>query len=118
MTLEEKIRERINSGENLDSIMEEITSIANKIEQEKKAVGTRESYIKELEDKFYEEASKENPSRNWKIASIITALNYADRDPSASKEDIEDVYEYGSKAIESLLDTAMELNSFLEDLFR
>lgn len=115
MTLEEKIRERVNSGENLDSIMEEIASIANKIEQEKKVVSSRESYIKELEDKFYEEASKENPSRNWEIASIITALNYADKDPS---EDIEDVYEYGSKAIESLLDTAMELNSFLEDLFR
>lgn len=27
MTLEEKIRERVSSGENLDSIMEEITSI-------------------------------------------------------------------------------------------
>ena len=67
MTLEEKIRERVSSGENLDSIM---------------------------------------------------ALNYADRDPSASKEDIEDVYEYGSKVIESLVDTAIELHSFLEDLFR
>ena len=67
MTLEEKIRERVNSGENLDSIM---------------------------------------------------ALNYADKDPNASKEDIEDVYENGTKAIESLLDTAMELNSFLMDLFR
>lgn len=118
MTLEKKIRERVNSGENLDSIMEEIASIANKIEQEKKTVGSRESYIKELEDKFYEEASGENPSRNWKIASIITALSYANKDPSASKEDIESVYDYGSKAIESLLDTAMELNSFLEDLFR
>lgn len=118
MTLEEKIRERVNSGENLGSIMEEIASIANKIEQEKKVVGSRESYIKELEDKFYEEASKENPSRNWEIASIITALSYADKDPRASKEDIESVYDYGSKAIESLLDTAMELNSFLEDLFR
>ena len=49
MTLEEKIRERVNSGENLDSIMEEI---ANKIEQEKKEVGSREKYIKELENKF------------------------------------------------------------------
>lgn len=76
MTLEEKIRERVNSGENLDSIMEEI---ANKIEQEKKEVGSREKYIKELENKFQEN---------------------------------------GSKAIESLLDTAMELHSFLEDLFR
>ena len=118
MTLEEKIRERINSGENLDSIMEEITSIANKIEQEKKVVSSRDLYIKELEDKFYEEASRENPSRNWEIASIIMALNFADKDPNASKKDIEDIYENGSKAIESLLDTAMELTSFLMDLFR
>ena len=118
MTLEEKIRERVNSGENLDSIMKEIASIANKIEQEKKVVSSRESYIKELEEEFYSRVLNSNTSRDWKIASIITALSYADKDPRASKEDIESVYEYGSKAIESLLDTAMELNSFLEDLFR
>ena len=119
MTLEEKIRERVNSGENLDSIMEEITSIANKIEQEKKEVGSREKYIKELENKFYNiQISQNDPTRDWEIAGIIMALNYADKDPNASKEDIEDVYENGTKAIESLLDTAMELNSFLMDLFR
>lgn len=45
------MRERIKRGESLDSIMEELSILANKLEAEKKN-NPRKDYIKQLENGY------------------------------------------------------------------
>lgn len=108
MTLEDKIRELVSDGNSLEEVMDSITRIANKIEQEKSVVNSRDMYIKELENSFIEKAMMPKSSRDWEIAGIIMALNYADKVPSASKEDIEDMYDTACEAFPAILDSVIE----------
>ena len=85
------MRERVKRGESLDSIMEELSSIANKLEAEKKN-NPRKDYIKQLENGYMEKAILPNASRNLEIASIILILNIADSDLDMTREELEDIY--------------------------
>ena len=92
MSLETEMRERVKRGESLDSIMEELSSIANKLEAEKKN-NPRKDYIKELENRYIEKAILPNASRNLELASIIMTLDIADKVPGATREDLEQMYD-------------------------
>ena len=92
MSLETEMRERVKRGESLDSIMEELSLIANKLEAEKKN-NPRKDYIKQLENSYMEKAILPNASRNLEIASIIMTLDIADKVPGATREDLELLYD-------------------------
>ena len=91
MSLETEMRERVKRGESLDSIMEELSHIANKLEAEKKN-NPRKDYIKELENSYMEKAISPNASRNLEIASIIMTLDIADTELDITRDELEDVY--------------------------
>ena len=91
MSLETEMRERVKRGESLDSIMEELSSIVNKLEAEKKN-NPRKDYIKELENSYMEKAILPNASRNLEIASIIMTLDIADSDLDMTRDELEDIY--------------------------
>ena len=91
MSFETEIRERVKRGESLDSIMEELSLIANKLEAEKKN-NPRKDYIKQLENSYMEKAILPNASRNLEIASIILTLNIADTELDITREELEDIY--------------------------
>lgn len=99
------MRERVKRGESLESIMEELSLIANKLEAEKKN-NPRKDYIKQLENGYMEKAILPNASRNLDIASIILILNIADSDLDITRDELEDLYgsinEGMSKMIEEL----------------
>lgn len=109
MSFETEMRERVKRGESLDSIMEELSSIANKLEAEKKN-NPRKDYIKELENRYIEKAILPNASRNLEIASIIMTLDIADKVPGATKEDLEQLYDTINGGVSSMLE---ELTRFL-----
>ena len=71
--------------------MEEFSSIANKLEAEKKN-NPRKDYIKQLENRYIEKAILPNACRNLEIASIIMTLNVADSDLDITRDELEDVY--------------------------
>lgn len=110
------MRERVKRGESLDSIMEEIASIANKIEQEKKEVGSRESYIKELEEEFYNRVLNSNASRDWKIASIILTLNVADKVPGATRENLGQIYDTINGGTSPIIEELTNFLNFVDNL--
>lgn len=85
------MRERVKRGESLDSIMEELSLIANKLEAEKKN-NPRKDYIKQLENGYMEKAILPNASRNLEIVSIILTLNIADSDLDITRDELEDLY--------------------------
>ena len=109
MSLETEMRERVKRGESLDSIMEELSSIANKLEAEKKN-NPRKDYIKELENSYMEKAILPNANRNLEIASIIMTLDIADKVPGATREDLEQLYDTINEGARS---TIQELTRFL-----
>lgn len=109
MSLETEMRERVKRGESLDSIMEELSSIANKLEAEKKN-SPRKNYIKELENSYIEKAILPNASRNLEIASIIMTLDIADKVPGATREDLEQLYDTINEGTRSMI---QELTRFL-----
>lgn len=109
MSLETEMRERVKRGESLDSIMEELSSIANKLEAEKKN-NPRKDYIKELENSYIEKAILPNASRNLEIASIIMTLDIADKVPGATREDLEQLYDTINEGTRSMI---QELTRFL-----
>ena len=109
MSLETEMRERVKRGESLDSIMEELSSIANKLEAEKKN-DPRKNYIKELENSYIEKAILPNASRNLEIASIIMTLDIAEKVPGATREDLEQLYDTINEGARS---TIQELTRFL-----
>lgn len=109
MSFETEMRERVKRGESLESIMEELSSIANKLEAEKKN-NPRKDYIKELENRYIEKAILPNASRNLEIASIIMTLDIADKVPGATREDLEQLYD---TIIEGASNMIQELTSFL-----
>ena len=91
MSFETEMRERVKRGESLDSIMEELSSIANKLEAEKKN-NPRKDYVKELENSYMEKAILLNASRNLEIASIIMTLDIADTELDMTRDELEDIY--------------------------
>lgn len=91
MSLETEMRERMKRGESLDSIMEELSILANKLEAEKKN-NPRKDYIKQLENGYMEKAILPNASRNLDIASIILTLNIADTELDITRDELEDIY--------------------------
>lgn len=91
MSFETEMRERVKRGESLDSIMEELSLIANKLEAEKKN-NPRKDYVKQLENSYIEKAILPNASRNLDIASIILTLNIADSDLDITRDELEDLY--------------------------
>ena len=109
MSLETEMRERVKRGESLDSIMEELSSIANKLEAEKKN-NPRKDYIKELENSYIEKAILPNASRNLEIASIIMTLDIADKVPGATRKDLEQLYDTINEGTRSMI---QELTRFL-----
>lgn len=109
MSFETEMRERVKRGESLDSIMEELSLIANKLEAEKKN-NPRKDYIKELENRYIEKAILPNASRNLEIASIILTLNIADKVPGATREDLEQLYDTINEGMDALME---ELTEFL-----
>ena len=110
MSLETEMRERVKRGESLDSIMEELSSIANKLEAEKKN-NPRKDYIKELENSYMEKAILPNASRNLEIASIIMTLDIADKVPGATREDLEQLYDTINEAASNMI---QKLTRFLK----
>src|SRR5699024_8402371 len=92
MSFETEMRERVKRGESLDSIMEELSHIANKLEAEKKH-NPRKDYIKELENRYIEKAILPNASRNLEIASIIMTLDIADIELDMTRDELEDIYD-------------------------
>ena len=116
MSFETEMRERVKRGESLDSIMEEIASIANKIEQEKKEVDSRESYIKELEEEFYSRVLNSNASRDWKIASIILTLNVADKVLGATRENLEQIYDTINEGTSPMIEELTNFLNFVDNL--
>ena len=109
MSLETEMRERVKRGESLDSIMEELSSIANKLEAEKKN-NPRKDYIKQLENSYIEKAILPNASRNLEIASIIMTLDIADKVPGATRKDLEQLYDTINEGTRSMI---QELTRFL-----
>ena len=109
MSLETEMRERVKRGESLDSIMEELSFIANKLEAEKKN-NPRKDYIKELENRYIEKAILPNASRNLEIASIIMTLDIADKVPGATREDLEQLYDTINEGTSNMI---QELTRFL-----
>ena len=109
MSLETEMRERVKRGESLDSIMEELSLIANKLEAEKKN-NPRKDYIKELENSYMEKAILPNASRNLEIASIIMTLDIADKVPGATREYLEQLYDTIIEGARSMIE---ELTRFL-----
>lgn len=91
MSFETEMRERMKRGESLDSIMEELSILANKLEAEKKN-NPRKDYIKKLENGYMEKAIRPNASRNLDIASIILTLNIADTELDITRDELEDIY--------------------------
>ena len=109
MSFETEMRERVKRGESLESIMEELSSIANKLEAEKKN-NPRKDYIKELENRYIEKAILPNASRNLEIASIIMTLDIADKVPGATREDLEQLYDTINEGARNMI---QELTRFL-----
>lgn len=110
MSFETEMRERVKRGESLDSIMEELSSIANKLEAEKKN-NPRKNYIKQLENSYIEKAILPDASRNLEIASIILTLNIADKVPGATREDLEHMYDTINEGARSMI---QELTNFIK----
>ena len=103
------MRERVKRGESLDSIMEELSLIANKLEAEKKN-NPRKDYIKQLENGYMEKAILPNASRNLEIVSIIMTLNVADKVLGATREDLEQLYDTINEGASNMI---QELTRFL-----
>ena len=108
MSFETEMRERVKRRESLDSIMEELSLIANKLEAEKKN-NPRKDYIKQLENSYMEKAILPNASRNLEMVSIILTLNVADKVPGATREDLEQLYDTINEGIGKI----EELTEFL-----
>lgn len=116
MSFETEMRERVKRGESLDSIMEELSHIANKLEAEKKH-NPRKDYIKQLENSYMEKAILPNASRNLEIASIILTLNIADSDPEATKTELTAIYDSIYEGLVSLKENLKDFNKFARDYF-
>ena len=110
MSFETEMRERVKRGESLDSIMEELSHIANKLEAEKKN-NPRKDYIKQLENGYMEKAILPNASRNLEIASIIMTLNIADKDLDITRDELEDIY---GSIIGGLANMIQDLTNFFK----
>ena len=115
MSFETEMRERVKRGESLDSIMEELSSIANKLEAEKKH-NPRKDYIKQLENGYIEKAILPNASRNLEIASIILTLNIADKVPGATREDLEQLYDTINDGVSSMIEELTNFLNFVDNL--
>lgn len=110
MSFETEMRERVKRGESLDSIMEELSILANKLEAEKKN-NPRKDYIKQLENGYMEKAIRPNASRNLEIASIILTLNMADSDLDMTRDELEDIY---GSINDGLANMIQELTNFIK----
>ena len=115
MSLETEMRERVKRGESLDSIMEELSLIANKLEAEKKN-NPRKEYIKELENGYIEKAILPNTSRNLEIASIIMTLDIADKVPGATREDLEQLYDTINEGMGPMIEELTNFLNFVDNL--
>ena len=115
MSFETEMRERVKRGESLDSIMEELSSIANKLEAEKKN-NPRKDYIKELENRYMEKAILPNASRNLEIASIIMTLDIADKVPGATREDLEQMYDTINEGTGKMIQDLTRFLNFVDNL--
>lgn len=115
MSFETEMRERVKRGESLDSIMEELSLIANKLEAEKKN-NPRKDYIKQLENGYMEKAILPNASRNLEIASIILTLNIADKVPGATREDLETIYDTINEGVSKMMEELTEFLNFVDSL--
>lgn len=115
MSFETEMRERVKRGESLDSIMEELSHIANKLEAEKKN-NPRKDYIKQLENSYMEKAILPNASRNLEIASIILTLNIADKVPGATREDLEQMYDTINEGTSPMIEELTNFLNFVDNL--
>lgn len=115
MSFETEMRERVKRGESLDSIMEELSHIANKLEAEKKN-NPRKDYIKQLENGYMEKAILPNASRNLEIASIILTLNIAEKVPGATRENLEQIYDTINEGISPMIEELTNFLNFVDNL--
>ena len=115
MSFETEMRERVKRGESLDSIMEELSLIANKLEAEKKN-NPRKEYIKQLENGYMEKAILPNASRNLEIASIILTLNIADKVPGATRENLEQIYDTINEGTGPMIEELTNFLNFVDNL--
>lgn len=115
MSFETEMRERVKRGESLDSIMEELSLIANKLEAEKKN-NPRKDYIKQLENGYMEKAILPNASRNLEIASIILTLNIADKVPGATRENLETIYDTINEGMGPMMEELTNFLNFVDNL--
>ena len=115
MSFETEMRERVKRGESLDSIMEELSLIANKLEAEKKN-NPRKDYIKQLENGYMEKAILPNASRNLEIVSIILTLNVADKAPGATREDLETMYGTINEGMGKMIEELTNFLNFVDNL--
>lgn len=115
MSFEAEMRERVKRGESLDSIMEELSLIANKLEAEKKN-NPRKDYIKQLENGYMEKAILPNASRNLEIVSIILTLSVADKVPGATREDLEQMYDTINEGMGTLMEELTEFLNLIDSL--
>lgn len=115
MSFETEMRERVKRGESLDSIMEELSLIANKLEAEKKN-NPRKDYIKQLENSYMEKAILPNASRNLEIASIILTLNIADKVPGATRENLGQMYDTINEGMDKMMEELTEFLNFVDNL--
>lgn len=115
MSFETEMRERVKRGESLDSIMEELSLIANKLEAEKKN-NPRKDYIKQLENGYMEKAILPNASRNLEIVSIILTLNIADKVPGATRENLEQIYDTINEGTSPMIEDLTNFLNFVDNL--
>lgn len=109
------MRERVKRGESLDSIMEELSILANKLEAEKKN-NPRKDYIKQLENGYMEKAILANASRNLEIVSIILTLNIADKVPGATREDLERIHDTINEGMSPMIEELTNFLNFVDKL--
>lgn len=115
MSFETEMRERVKRGESLDSIMEELSHIANKLEAEKKN-NPRKDYIKQLENSYIEKAILPNASRNLELASIILTLNVADKVLGATRENLEQIYDTINEGTSPMIEDLTNFLNFVDSL--
>lgn len=115
MSFETEMRERVKRGESLDSIMAKLSSLANKLEAEKKN-NPRKDYIKQLENSYMEKAILPNASRNLEIASIILTLNIADKVPGATRDRLEDIYDTINGGTSPMIEDLTNFLNFVDNL--
>lgn len=115
MSFETEMRERVKRGESLESIMEELSLIANKLEAEKKN-NPRKDYVKQLENGYMEKAILPNASRNLEIVSIILTLNVADKVPGATRENLEQIYDTINEGTSPIIEELTNFLNFVDNL--